>query len=198
MLRGISLIEIIIALGVFAILMLVGNVVIVHTFRLPQTTFATIERERSARAAIEGVTDEARRMATSNRGDYPIAYAGAQSLTFYTNTDNDALFEQVRYFLDGSTLKRGVTKPTGSPLTYNPAAEVASELARDVTTSLFPLFTYFDANYSGSESPLALPINVSAIRFIRFTLTIDDDPKKLPLPFILESGVAPRALKDNL
>ncbi len=196
--RGISLIEIIIALGVFAILMLVGNVIIVHTFQLPRTTLATIEHERNARSAIERMTDEARRMATSNRGDYPIANANETSFTFYTNTDDDLLFEQVRYFLDGSILKRGVIKPAGSPLTYNPAAEVTNELAVDVTTSSSPLFTYFDTNYSGNESSLTSPINVSAIRFIHFTLTIDDDLKKLPLPLILGSGVAPRALKDNL
>ena len=38
---------------------------------------------------------------------------------FYANIDSDTLYERVRFWVEGTILKKGVIKPTGVPLDYD-------------------------------------------------------------------------------
>src|SRR3989344_8626441 len=50
---------------------------------------------------------EIRGMGSSAKGSYLIESASATSLVFYTDKDGDSQFDRVRYFVSGSTLRRG-------------------------------------------------------------------------------------------
>ena len=68
---------------------------------------------------MKTMVSEIRTASTANTGAYTIGLATDSALTFYSDTDNDGLKEKVRYFITGTTLQKGLTKPTGSPLSYN-------------------------------------------------------------------------------
>ncbi len=149
----------------------------------------------SARQVLKTIVSEIRTASVASNGAYTIDQASASSFIFYSDIDNDNLREKIRYFLDGTTFQKGVTKPTGSPLSYNPQNEKISILASD-TTSL--IFNYFNKNYDGYSSALSFPVNIPDVRLVKITITIDKDPNRPPLPNVLSTQVSIRNLKDNL
>jgi len=91
------------------------------------------------------------------------------------------------------TLKKGITDPTGYPITYSPDQEVTTILGQYVRNQL-PVFKYFDGN--GQE--LTTPARLGETKLIKVRLIINVDPDRAPQDFELESDVQIRNLKDNL
>ena len=150
----------------------------------------------AGRQVLKTMVSEIRTASTSDTGTYVINQAGASSFTFFANIDTDTLKEKVRYFLSGTTLQRGVIKPTGSPLSYNAANEKISTLLQNVQGS--SIFEYFDKNYDGTTAPLSFPINIPNVRLVKITITTDADPNRPPAPMVFSTQVSIRNLKDNL
>ena len=120
------------------------------------------------------------------------------SFTFYSNVDDDSFKERVRYFLDGTTLKKGIIKPSGTPLTYNPADEAVSELIHGVANATTSIFSYYDKNYDGTNQALIEPIDIATVRLVKITIVTDKDPQTPPGPMTLTTQISIRNLKDNL
>jgi prepilin-type N-terminal cleavage/methylation domain-containing protein len=156
-----------------------------------------LTEQDEARRALKTVTAEIRPLSPSSIGSYPIAQASPTSFTFYSDIDADALKEQIRYFLDGTTLKKGVIKPSGSPLTYNPANEQITELIHYVVNGATPVFSYYDKNYDGTTPSLSQPIDILAVRLVQVTIIVNQDPSRAG-PITLTTQVSMRNLKDNL
>lgn len=195
---GFSIIEVLVSIF---ILTLIG--LAVYSFqkdvfwfnRILSGNFATNDE---ARRALKVMSAEIRTASPSSLGAYALVQTATSSFTFYSNIDNDSFKERVRYFVDGTTLKKGVIKPSGSPLTYNPANEVITELIHDVLSSATSTFSYYDENYDGTNQPLAEPINIAAVRLVKITIVIDKDPQSPPGPRTLTTQIQMRNLKDNL
>jgi len=166
-------------------------------FSLNTLLSTSLAAQDEARKALKIITAEIRPLSPSSVGAYPIAEANPTSFIFYSDIDNDQFKERVRYFLSGTTLKKGVIKPSGTPLTYNPANETISEIIHDITSGTTLIFDYYDNNYDGTTSPLTQPVDMSAIRLIKITVVIDKNPNKYPGPITLTTQVSMRNLKDN-
>ncbi len=150
----------------------------------------------NGRSALKTITYEIRGASTADTGVYVVALATPTAFTFYSDIDDDGLKERVRYFLNGSQLQKGVIKPTGSPLSYNPANEKISTLIPNVVNSA--IFEYYDENYDGTTVPLISPIILSSVRLIKITINIDKDPNRAPVTTVFSTQVSIRNLKDNL
>lgn len=196
--NGFTLIETLIAVGIFVAISTTIATFGQNIFFFNSDLNNSLSTQFDSRQIMRKMVAELRSASPSSLGSYTIASAGTSSLTFYTNIDNDPLKEQLRYFLQGGELRRGVVKPTGSPLTYNPASETITTVARDVVNGVTPIFDYFDRNYMGTSSPLSLPVNILSVRLIRVTLILDKDPNRVPGPITTKTQVTLRNLKDNL
>ena len=192
---GFTLIEILFGVAIF--LLIIGvltlfsrNVWIYNSF-----VSAGLVNADNGRQILKTMTSEIRTASSADTGAYTISQAASSSFTFYSNIDNDVLKEKVRYFLTGATLRKGVIKPTGSPLSYNPANEQVSTLAPSVTSAIFD---YYDKNYDGTTASLSFPINIPNIRLIKITIVIDQDPNRPPAPTTFSTQISIRNLKDNL
>ena len=150
----------------------------------------------AGRLVLKNMVSEIRTASTADTGAYMINQATASSFTFYSNIDNDAQKEKIRYFLNGSQLQKGVIKPTGSPLSYNPLNEKISTLMSNVTN--VSIFSYYDKNYDGTTAELSSPVNISSVRLVKITLIMDKDPNRAPAPATFSTQVSIRNLKDNL
>lgn len=196
--KGFSLVEIVIVTAIVAVifgaLFNFGNSI----FSWNSSAQKNLSAQSDGRRVLKNMVKELRSASPSSSGSYPIAAVGTSTLTFFVNLDSDNLKEQVRYFLQNKELKRGVTKPSGSPLVYNPANEQLSTLIRDINNGSAPIFEYFDSNYAGTSTPLAQPVLITKVRLIRMTLKIEKDPNKSLGPLIVTSQVFLRNLKDNL
>ncbi len=196
--KAFSLVEIIVAVAIASIIFLLvfnfGN----DVFSFNSNAQKNLSAQTDARRMLKSIVKELRKASPSSLGSYPIVSASATAVTFFVDVDNDSYKEQVRYFLQGTELKRGVIKPSGLPLSYNPANEKIIILIRDINNGVTPIFEYFDSSYTGVGPSLVQPVQITQIRLVRITVKIEKDPNKSLGPFIVTSQVFLRNLKDNL
>jgi len=192
---GYTMIELLFSIAVFimivlALTLLARNIWVYNTF-----ISASLNNIDMGRKTIKSLTRELRTASASNTGTYTIYSATPTSFIFYSDTDNDTLKERIRYFLNGTTLQKGVTVPTGAPLNYVLANEVINTMVQNVNNAT--VFEYYDKFYDGTSLPLVPPVNVSDIRLIKFNLTVDKDPNRSPGTRTFSTQVSIRNLKDN-
>lgn len=195
---GFSIIEAVVAIS---ILTLVGIAVYAFqkdVFSLNRIFSQSIIAQEEVRRALRIMSAEIRAASPSSIGAYALAETATSSFIFYSNIDDDSFKERIRYFLDGTVLKKGVTKPAGDPLTYNPASETISDVVRDIANGSTALFSYYDTAYDGTTQPLAEPIDVSVVRLVKIMIVVDRNPLAPPNPITLTTQISMRNLKDNL
>lgn len=197
--RGFTLIEFLV--GSF-ILVLIGVAMLTfqrYVFSTNTLLTRSLSLQGEARRSLVRMSAEIRTASPSSTGGYALEQTGTSTFIFYSNVDSDQYMERVRYFLSGTTLRRGIVKPSGSPLTYNTANETFTNLAHGIyNASSTPVFQYYDSNYYGTTTALSQPITVSVVRLVQLTLHIDTDPDQPPEPLELTTQISMRNLKDNL
>jgi hypothetical protein len=197
--NGFTIAEAIISVAIISLLVITISTFQRDVFSLNSTLQSSLNAQLDARHLTKVMVAELREISPSSVGSYPISLASSTGITFYSDIDNDGLKDRVRYFLSGTTIKKGTIVPSGNPLTYNVANEKLSTVINDfVASSTLPLFQYYSSAYTGSESPLSQPIDIQAIRLVKVTVVIDRDPGRSPVPLITSSFVTLRNLKDNL
>jgi hypothetical protein len=195
--RGLTLLEILIASGISA-----GVLVLATYFAIDITNFGLflgdrLEVERNLERTLRVFITEVRSMGPSENGSYPIAYADATTFTFFTDVDADNTFEQVRYFLNGTILQKGVIEPTGTPAVYVPANEIIRDVVPYVVPGV-PLFTYWEQGYAQDLDSLGTPAEVSLIRLLRMQVTVDRDPTQPPAGSTQSLHVTIRNLRGEI
>ncbi len=140
---------------------------------------------------------EIREATTGTGNQYPLEVCQSNQITYYSDIDQDGTVEKVRYFLNGTTIQRGVINPSGT--TYNAGSEtVTTVMDHILNTAALPIFSYFDGNYTGSGAALSFPVNCTVPRMINISLKIDTNTEVLPGPFSISTMVQFRNLKSNL
>ena len=155
--KGYTLIEALVAICISTIL-IVGTVRFMGV-ALPvyRSTFLQTSADEVAQLQLKRISNELREAKPSDTGTYPLFQAAPQRIIFYANVDGDAATERVRYELIGTTLVRGIVKPTGTPISYNTSNETVSTVARSIYNGTSPLFTYYGSDYPEEDEPLVLP-----------------------------------------
>lgn len=195
--HGLSLIETIILTAVGVVVLLLVFEFAINLFKTSRTIKDTLESIEQGRQTVINFVAELRTAGVSAVGSYPITQATPTAITFFSDIDNDNLREQLRYFVDGNALKRGVLKPTGSPLSYNQANEITYTLVQSLLNNT-SVFEYYNASYNGGTQPLAPPVDIAVVRLVKINLIIDRLPSEAPAPYHISSQVNLRNLKDNL
>lgn len=194
--QGITLVEVLVSIGIFGFLIVGITSLFLTSWKYNRIVWEQLKTQNEGRKVTRDFVNELRLASLSSIGAYPIESASSTEIIFYSNIDSDTLKERVRYFLSGRTLNKGVIKPVGSPMVYSAANETITEIAHDLVTSTV-LLKYYDGNFSGSESALSSPVDVTQIRVVAISLTLEEDPNASPVPFFIESKVMLRNLKDN-
>ncbi len=195
--RGITLVELIIVIGILG--GVVGLVASFQSgvFKMNRLFGNGIDVSFEGNRVVKDLAQTIRPLTQSARGAFPVEIAATSTFAFFSDVDRDGVAERVRYYLASTTLKKGVTEPTGNPAVYNPVNEVSIELAHYVRNSATTsIFSYYDRNYMGTTTPLTYPITMSAVRHVRVLLILDKDNDSPP-PFTVTTGVTFRNLKDN-
>lgn len=188
--------EAVFALGIFSLLSGGAAYLVINAFRTNSLAWDTLSAQSYGRRALQEVIDDLRRAEQSNLGSYPLEYASGTEVRFYANLDEDSLREKVKFWLEDGFLKKGVIKPTGDPLTYSSANEQQTIVAGDIVNS-GPIFYFYGEDYTGSESSLAEPVDVTLVRMAKVSLEIEKNPLRNPNPLRVESMVQIRSLKAN-
>lgn len=194
---GITLLELLIAIAISTM-----TLVVVTYFALDISNFGSslsqrLNTERELELTLRVMLSEIRSMGPGDNGAYDIVTASPTTFTFYSDIDGDGKFEQVRYFLNGTTLEKGVTKSSGAnPIVYLPANETVSEVVHYMRNA--SVFRYFAEGYAPEIGPLASPVDVSAVRMVEVTGTVDEVPDSPPLPVTLTTMATIRNLRGEI
>ena len=188
--QGFGLLELLVSLSIFVgILWLLGNFQ-VNVFSQNNFIGSGLNAEFETRTSLKKLIAELRAAVISDTGTYPIALATGSALTFYSDRDGDGLVEQIRFYVSGNKIYKGVIKPTGAPLSYVAGNEKITTEVNFITNST-TVFTYFDAN----TAQLNEPINLPEVRLIKITYTVDENASRPPAPLTLSAQVSVRSLK---
>ena len=189
--RGLTLIETLVWIAIFTAAMIAIVMTLLYFYR---TNAYAIEQASAVSAAERGLGETMRVIregAYSSQGAFPIVSIGKHDFTFYADIDTDALIERVRYYLNGTSLTRGVVNATGNPPDYTETetVSVVTEYVRNGAQNV-STFRYFDE--LGSE--ITNYTNWTAVRFVTVTLVVNINETALPSALTLQSSAAIRNL----
>ena len=192
---GFTLIETLVGMSIFVLIVFVLTLFSKNIWSYNSFVSGELENINMARTALKTMVAEIRTASSGSNGAYAVGQATSTSFTFYSDIYDNGLKERIRYFLNGTNLQKGITKPTGSPLSYT-EAETVTTLISNVTSS--SIFEYYDKNYDGTTAALSSPVDISILRLIKITVTIDKNSNKPPAPITISTMVSMRNIKDNL
>src|SRR3990167_2577518 len=163
--NGFTIAELIVSLAILTMIAIIITTFQQDIFVVNRGLVVQLKAQDDARKTVETMLTEMRGMSFSELGGYPIEEAEESSIIFYSDIDNDSVVERIRYFIDGSNLKKGIVEPTGDPLEYVIENEVVSVVAENLTSQTEPLFGYFNRTYAGEEEEAPEGLTNIEIRF---------------------------------
>jgi len=194
-----TLVEVLVTTSILVVVMIAVATFQYNVITYNRSTQTRLTNIQDATSILKIIVRELRASTISANGSYAINTAATSSITFFADIDSDGLPEQLRYFLLGQTLYRGVIKPVGSPAIYNPAQETLKIIATGIVNSpTTPIFEYYPGTYTGNGIAMTYPLVLTSIRLIKTNITIDTDPNKSPIIRTFSTQAALRNLKDNL
>lgn len=177
---GLTLMEVLVSMAILVSVMLYIGDFMVTILDFQSYLSPTFETQQELQATVTDMSIHLRTMNYSSLGGYPIASVGTSSITFFTDADSDGLYEQIRYFLTGNTMKKGVLKPTGNPLVYNAANEVTYDVIHNIV-STSSIFSFYNSSYTGTEAPMTYPIDISQIKVIGVSIASQRADQETPI-----------------
>ncbi len=196
--RGLTVIEIIVGVAISSILLVALLRFLVAGYPLSKIAYLQQQSTETARLQLKRMAKQMREARYSDTGAYPLIEMSPQRMIFYSDVDADNTTERIRYELIGTDLVRGVTEPSGIPLTYDAASnEVVHTVAAGVINGGVDVFTYYTGGYPTDATPLT-PVDLTEVKYIEFYLEIDQDTGQDPPAIEVRSQVQLRHLKENL
>lgn len=187
-----TLIETIVWIAVLTAAMVALGSSLVYFYRTSRYAIEQASAVTSIQHGIDTVVRTLREASYSSNGAYPIISISANQISFYANVNrNDPLIQQIRFFVQGSSLMEGVIEPVGDPPAYT-GTEVVSTLANYVQNLAIATttFTYFDKN--GAQ--VTDYTKTGAVRFVTATIVADVNVNSMPNQLVLHSSAALRNL----
>lgn len=165
-----------------------------------QFSYSAYQLTDQANQVLRRITTEIRQAEVAMDGAYPLALLDDNEIAFYADVDRNGIVERYHYFLEGSTLKRGVIVPTGDPPTYVDSNESVSVVLDNIDVSKLPLFYYYNGNWPGDteNNPLGYWTRPLETRLVRIVIPLLNHGYDRNFSFQSSSLVQIRNLKSNL
>ena len=186
-----SLAELVIAIGIFSLMMIGINELFVKSWQNYKLVVNTNEASVIANKGVSDMVNVLRRMGDGDDGSYPILSANSFDLKFFSDIDKDGVTEKVHYYLSGTNLMVGVSNPSGFPLSYPSSDSSSSVLVKNIVNSgTQPIFYYFNGQNNSVSAPVG---NLIDVKMIKVSLFVDRREGDLNI----ESYASLRNLSDN-
>jgi prepilin-type N-terminal cleavage/methylation domain-containing protein len=199
--QGMSLVEVIVAIGIFSVCMAGLSLFLVNTWKYNSYIYETGQDSLIASRAVNLVVKDLRKIKQADNGDYPVRSASDFDLTVFVDIDEDGDAEKVHYFVDQNSneLRMGVSEPSSSnPPAYSSGDDSVEILASHIVNdSDQVVFSYFGNNYLSNQTPFAVPVDsgeIINIKLIKVNLLVDIRPYQSPDHVTVESFVQLRNL----
>src|SRR3989344_9563587 len=117
--NGFTLVELMVVVAISSFLIVALVRFIGSGYQISRVVYSQSQATEVARLQLKRLTKMLREARPSDTGAYPLVEMAPQKIVFYADVDADTTTELVRYELQGTNLERGITEPTGDPLTYD-------------------------------------------------------------------------------
>jgi type II secretory pathway pseudopilin PulG len=199
--NGMSLVEMLIAIGIFTIGILGFTLLFTRSWR--QNSY-TMEMGQTSMAVSRGVNEMAgylRKVRQGDDGSYPVISANDNDLVVFCDYDKDDITERLHFYRNGAAVIMGIRKPTaGLPKTYAAGDAETKTIASNIVNSAgTPIFAYYDSSYpeDSVHNPIATPAMVPNVRLVRIDLHMNIDPNRAPDNIQIQTFVEMRNLNDH-
>ena len=198
--KGFTLLEAVMTIFISTFLMAAVTTLFINLFKTSRQQSIVIDTVDQARKVVFNFASELRAATIGNEGAYPLNLASTTEIIVYTASGAQGQnINRVRYFLNNSVLYKGIVIPSGNPLTYNIGTEKITVVQRGVANGNTPLFYYYDGNYGGTTTPLAQPVNINQVRFVKINMVLlKQEVRNSASTYTITAGGAIRNLKSNL
>jgi prepilin-type N-terminal cleavage/methylation domain-containing protein len=193
--KGLTLVEVLVSITILVLIsMLLANY-ITNSYKTQKFIINQTDTTEQARKGVEAMVKEIREVVNGGDGSYPIVTIDDNEIIFFADFDRDMAIERIHYWLQDSTLYKGVTEPAGDPIEYSTNSEIVSIVCSYVRNeSSEPIFSYKDGLYQD----ISLPSNPNNVRLIHFSFKINTSSEESPNDYLLESDVTIRNFKKDV
>jgi prepilin-type N-terminal cleavage/methylation domain-containing protein len=201
-LRGMTLIEMMVAIAVVLIAMEGFTFLFLRTWDTNKFILEEGMASAAASRATNKIVIQLRGVQQADNGDYPLESGDDFDVVFYSDIDNDDAVEKVHYYLDDDAdqLRLGISDPIATnPVTYPAGDDAVSVVANYVVNvDTDPIFYYYNSDYPNdtTNNPLTTPVTVGEVQMIRVKLYVNINPVHAPDNINIESFVDLRNLND--
>ena len=188
-LKGFSLAEMVVVLALVSIITVVVATFLTGSIKTYRVKRQSVELEEKSSEVM-------RDFERNTRAATQIIKAESSELVFLRYFDlASASPTQVRYFTVDNKFEVGLTEPVGiAPnITYPESNEKIDLIIQDVTNPA-SLFKY----YNGANLELPFPLNITDVKMIGLSISLDKNGSLPPAPITEETKVSLRNMKDNL
>ena len=200
-LKGMSLIEMIIAIAIFTMGMAGFSTLFLQSWKQNSYTLEMGQTAIAISQSVNKLSRYIREARQADNGSYPVVSANDNDLVFYCDYDKDGVTERIHIYKSGTDIVLGVRDPSGSfPITYASGDATTSVIAqRIVNTGSQPIFLYYDASYpeDSVNNPNVTPATVPNVRLVKINLYMNIDPNHAPDNVNIQSFAEMRNLNDH-
>ena len=197
---GFSIVEIVVTIFAFTVLAWGVLMLFSGIFTSSSQQGTLLAGADSARKLSFQFSQELRGAAVASNGAYVLEKADEQEIIFYSpNADADTGVERIRYFVNGDELFKGVVEYNGSD--YDDSTEKSYSVQKNLANGSRPVFYYYDGDYVGSSTQIALlqPVSVTQVKYVKLNLEIFNKAGvENDNYYNVSTGVAVRNIKTNL
>lgn len=198
--KGITILEMLIAITIFAIGIEGFSILLVNTWKNNSYTYEMGQSSMAVSQGVNKIVNYVRGARQADNGAYPISSANENDLVIYGDYDKDNVTERLHFYKNGQNILMGVRDPSATmPVTYASGdQEIITIASSIVNETADPVFAYYDKNYpiDTVNNPMAYPINVGNIRLVKIHLHINIDPNRAPDNIEIQSFAEIRNLND--
>lgn len=186
---GFTIIELMVSVAIVTVIVYICMDYLLLAFKAARYSDEQQEAVTIARNSMDIITKEIRGANSSEQGGYPLSFIEDDEIIFFSDIDDDNIYEKIRYFVSGITLTRVINEP-GALNDYNTSG-TSTSIADYINNISEPIFIYYDDNHNETDI-------INNVRLIQFNLKINVTPAIAPNDVYVKSEVNLRNLKDNL
>lgn len=180
---GVSIIELVSYIAIASIILIGISLLLGTSIGANRFQFEQVLTTEDARRQLELISDILRSARNENGNNWLVA-AEDNAITVRADVDNDDVVEQVRYFLEGDDLKRGVTEVGETEKVRVVARSIRNQLSGE------SLFQYYNAE---GQLILASEATSSTVERVVFRLHVNTSEQQQPGVGNILTEVKPRA-----
>jgi type II secretory pathway pseudopilin PulG len=191
-LRGITLVELIVAIGIMSIVTLGMSVLFSVAWSSQAYQIKLGQASLIASRGVNAVVKNIRQAQQGDDGSFLLQSGDDFDIVFFANIDEDESVERIHYYLSGNSFFLGVTDPDVAPPYSYPVGDttVTTVSTNVVNTASDFIFEYYDS----SGTVLTAPVTPGSVRMVQVKLLVDVDPFSSPIPVTIKSRTTMRNL----